>query len=139
MKQEHIDQISAAAAAVADRLAKGEIKNVYFVACGGSQASMMPAQYMFDRELDIPSAIYTSNEFTYGTLRALVLNLWLLPALTLAQLLKQLRLLRKQLMRVHFRLRFLTWRIRRFGRLPAWASIMITVRKPMSPIRAALL
>ena len=67
MKQEHIDQISAAAAAVADRLAKGEIKNVYFVACGGSQASMMPAQYMFDRELDIPSAIYTSNEFNYGT------------------------------------------------------------------------
>lgn len=67
MKQEHIDQISAAAAAVADRLAKGEVKNVYFVACGGSQASMMPAQYMFDRELDIPSAIYTSNEFNYGT------------------------------------------------------------------------
>ena len=67
MKQEHIDQVSAAVAAVADRLAKGEVKNVYFVACGGSQASMMPAQYMFDRELDIPAAIYTSNEFNYGT------------------------------------------------------------------------
>ena len=67
MKQEHIDQVSAAAAAVADRLAKGEVKNVYFVACGGSQASMMPAQYMFDRELDIPAAIYTSNEFNYAT------------------------------------------------------------------------
>lgn len=67
MKQEHIDQVAAAVSAVAERLEKGEVKNIYFVACGGSQANMMPAQYMFDRELDIPAAIYTSNEFNYGT------------------------------------------------------------------------
>ena len=42
------------------------IRRFYFVACGGSQASMMPIQYMFDRETSIPSAIYTSNEFVKG-------------------------------------------------------------------------
>ena len=40
-------------------------------ACGGSQASMMPIQYMFDRETSIPSAIYTSNEFVKATPKVL--------------------------------------------------------------------
>ncbi len=70
MKKEHEDQILAVAKAVRERVEKGGVSNVYFVACGGSQASMMPAQYLFDRELTIPSAIYTSNEFNYGTPKA---------------------------------------------------------------------
>lgn len=70
MKQEHIDQIEAAASAIRERVEAGKATHVYFVACGGSQASMMPAQYMFDRELAIPSAIYTSNEFNYATPKA---------------------------------------------------------------------
>lgn len=39
MRQEHIDQINTAVAAVA---AKEVINHFYFVACGGSQAFMMP-------------------------------------------------------------------------------------------------
>lgn len=67
MKQEHIDQILAAAQAIKNRVEGEGVSRVYFVACGGSQAAMMSAQYLFDRELSIPSAIYTSNEFNYGT------------------------------------------------------------------------
>lgn len=63
MKAEHLSQIQAAVAAVKERKT---IRRFYFVACGGSQASMMPIQYMFDRETSIPSAIYTSNEFVKG-------------------------------------------------------------------------
>ncbi len=64
MKQEHRAQIDAAIAAVASMKS---ISHFYFVACGGSQASMMVNQYMFDRECAIPSAIYTSNEFVNAT------------------------------------------------------------------------
>lgn len=64
MKAEHRSQIEAAVAAVA---ARKRINRFYFVACGGSQASMMPIQYMFDRETGIPSAIYTSNQFVQAT------------------------------------------------------------------------
>jgi len=63
MKQRHMDQIAAAAKAVQGKLASDGINNFYFVACGGSQAFMMPIQYMFDREIAIPSFVYTSNEF----------------------------------------------------------------------------
>lgn len=42
-----------------------KITSIYFVACGGSQATLTPAQYICDRELDIPSYIYTSNEFVH--------------------------------------------------------------------------
>jgi predicted metal-binding protein len=70
MKTEYEDQILAAIAAVKDRFAQGRVKNVYFVACGGSKATMMPAQYMLDREIETPAAIYTSNEFNYGTPKA---------------------------------------------------------------------
>ena len=68
MKQEHIDQIDVAVKAVAG---KKNINHFYFVACGGSQAFMMPAQYMFDREIAIPASIYTSNEFVHRAPKAL--------------------------------------------------------------------
>ena len=67
-KAEHLSQIQAAVAAVKERKT---IRRFYFVACGGSQASMMPIQYMFDRETSIPSAIYTSNEFVKATPKVL--------------------------------------------------------------------
>lgn len=70
MKQEHMQQIVAARQAIEGRMKEGKISRIYFVACGGSQAVMMSAQYMFDRELNIPSATYTSNEFNYGTPKA---------------------------------------------------------------------
>ena len=68
MKAEHLSQIQAAVAAVKERKT---IRRFYFVACGGSQASMMPIQYMFDRETSIPSAIYTYNEFVKATPKVL--------------------------------------------------------------------
>ena len=68
MKQEHMDQIGVAVKAVA---AKRDINHFYFVACGGSQAFMMPAQYMFDREIAIPASIYSSNEFVHRLPKAL--------------------------------------------------------------------
>lgn len=68
MRKEHIDQIHTAVAAVA---AKDHINHIYFVACGGSQAFMMPAQYLFDREIDIPAGVYTSNEFIHRAPKAL--------------------------------------------------------------------
>ena len=68
MKTEHLEQIKAAVEAVRK---KGTINHFYFVACGGSQAFMMPAQYLLDRELDIPSSVYSSNEFVYRAPKAL--------------------------------------------------------------------
>ena len=68
MKQEHIQQIDAAVAAV---VGKKQINHFYFVACGGSQAFMMPAQYLFDREIETPASIYSSNEFVHREPKAL--------------------------------------------------------------------
>ncbi len=68
MKQEHIQQIGTAVAAVT---AKKRINHFYFVACGGSQAFMMPAQYLFDREIETPASIYSSNEFVHSEPKAL--------------------------------------------------------------------
>ncbi len=67
MKEEHIAQVVSAVEAVREKLQNGGVQHIFFVACGGSQASMMPAQYIFDRTLSIPASIYTSNEFNYGT------------------------------------------------------------------------
>lgn len=67
MSQEHETQLSAAVSAVKNR----KIKNVYFVACGGSMASLEPAQYIVDCELDIPSFVYSSNEFVHRTPKGL--------------------------------------------------------------------
>lgn len=68
MRQEHIEQINTAVAAVA---AKQHINHFYFVACGGSQAFMMPAQFMFNREIAIPASIYSANEFVHMVPKAL--------------------------------------------------------------------
>lgn len=68
MKQEHIDQIMAAAKAVK---AKKNVNHIYMVACGGSKALFDPAQYIFDREIDIPSTVYSSNEFVHRAPKAL--------------------------------------------------------------------
>lgn len=47
------------------------ISNIYFVACGGSKAIFEPVQYICDSETDIPSALYTGNEFNYRLPKAL--------------------------------------------------------------------
>ena len=67
MKSEIIAQIDAAVKAVEGK----KVNHFYFVACGGSQAFMMPAQFMFDREIEIPASIYTSNEFVHMEPKAL--------------------------------------------------------------------
>jgi len=41
------------------------VRNLYFVACGGSKAIFEPAQYICDCEVATPSAVYTSNEFIH--------------------------------------------------------------------------
>lgn len=66
MKQEHIEQIQKAAKAVAAK----KVNHFYFVACGGSKAMFEPAQYIFDREIDTPSTVYTSNEFVHRAPKA---------------------------------------------------------------------
>lgn len=67
MKSEHVQQIKAAVDAVK---AIG-VKNFYFVACGGSMASLGTGDYFIDRELDIPTRVYTSNEFIHVSPRGL--------------------------------------------------------------------
>lgn len=50
----------------------GGLKNVYFIACGGSMASMNSGFYLMKNEAkDIGSNIFTSNEFVYNTPKAL--------------------------------------------------------------------
>ena len=64
MRDLHENQIKKAVEAVANRK---EVNEVYFVACGGSQAVLMAGQYLFDKESTIPSHVYTANEFVYDT------------------------------------------------------------------------
>lgn len=64
MRKEHAAQIENAIQALK---ARGEVNEVYFVACGGSQAVLMAGQYLFDRESNVPSHVYTANEFVYDT------------------------------------------------------------------------
>ena len=40
------------------------INHIYFAACGGSMAFMQPAEYIINRECDIPATILPSREFT---------------------------------------------------------------------------
>ncbi|QIK57945.1 SIS domain-containing protein [Erysipelothrix sp. HDW6A] len=68
MRTEHKNQIETALEAVKSH--KG-ITNIYFVACGGSQAVLMSGQYIFDKETDLPSQVYTANEFIYETPKSL--------------------------------------------------------------------
>ena len=64
MRNLHELQIKTAVEAVASRK---EVNEVYFVACGGSQAVLMAGQYLFDKESSVPSHVYTANEFVYDT------------------------------------------------------------------------
>lgn len=48
--------------------AKGGLKHVYFVACGGSKAAIFPGLYLLQSEAKTFGATtYTSNEFVYAT------------------------------------------------------------------------
>lgn len=64
MRELHRTQIERAIVALKQ---KGDVNEVYFVACGGSQAVLMGGQYLFDKESSIPSHVYTANEFVYDT------------------------------------------------------------------------
>lgn len=67
MKPEHVKQLETAIEAI-----KGiSVKNFYFVACGGSKAIFEPVQYIMDRETEIPSAVYSSNEFVHRSPKGL--------------------------------------------------------------------
>lgn len=61
MKTDHAEQIQAVVEALRNR----EIRNIFFVACGGSMAALGTGDYFADRELDIPSKVYTANEFIH--------------------------------------------------------------------------
>ena len=48
--------------------AKGGLKHVYFVACGGSKAAIFPGLYLLQSEAKTFGATtYTSNEFVHAT------------------------------------------------------------------------
>lgn len=66
-KKQHIVQLEKALKAVKDKNAK----QYYFVACGGSMATLQSAQYIFDRETAVPSYTYTSKEFICRNPKAL--------------------------------------------------------------------
>ena len=85
MRNLHELQIKTAVEAVASRK---EVNEVYFVACGGSQAVLMAGQYLFDKESSVPSHVYTANEFVYDTPK----NQWLFHAHIQVILQKQLLL-----------------------------------------------
>lgn len=61
MKIEHQQQISNVVEAVKTM----DVKNIFFVGCGGSKAALGPGEYFVSRELDIPSKVYTANEFIH--------------------------------------------------------------------------
>lgn len=61
MKSEHATQI----ATVIEAVNAKKIDNVYFVACGGSMASLSFGEYFLSKEIEIPSFVYTSNEFIH--------------------------------------------------------------------------
>lgn len=52
-------------------MGKTKVKNFYFVACGGSMGLFQPAQYIFDREIEIPAHLYTAGEFVCRQPKAL--------------------------------------------------------------------
>jgi fructoselysine 6-phosphate deglycase len=67
MKSEHVKQIADAVNAIKAI----EVENFYFVACGGSMASLATGDYFLNREISIPSRVYTSNEFVHSKPRGL--------------------------------------------------------------------
>lgn len=58
-KKQHLTEVENAIQAVKNKNAK----QYYFVACGGSMATLQTAQYIFDRETTMPSYIFNSQEF----------------------------------------------------------------------------
>lgn len=61
MKLEHQKQIQD----IMDSIQKRNVKNFFFVGCGGSKAALGPGDYFVDRELNIPTKVYTANEFIH--------------------------------------------------------------------------
>ncbi|MFT8929728.1 MAG: SIS domain-containing protein [Sporolactobacillus sp.] len=68
MKEIYKEQIITATRAVKQ---KGSINHFYFVACGGSKAFLQVASYIFDKEIEIPSSVYSANDFNYRAPKAL--------------------------------------------------------------------
>ena len=68
MKTEHLSAIENAVKAV---VGKEKINHFYFVACGGSLAFMMPAAFIFSREIEIPASYHPANEFVHMQPKAL--------------------------------------------------------------------
>lgn len=56
---------------VVEAVQNTEVKNFYFVACGGSMALFQPAHYIFDREIETPSHLYNAGEFVHRAPKAL--------------------------------------------------------------------
>ncbi|GHT69035.1 fructosamine deglycase FrlB [Spirochaetia bacterium] len=67
MSGSHAEYLQKAIGAVKQR----KIKNVYFVACGGSLAYMINQQYILDCETEIPAYVLNSNEFIHRNPKAL--------------------------------------------------------------------
>jgi fructoselysine 6-phosphate deglycase len=61
MKQEHVNQIQNAIEEIQNK----NIQNVFFVACGGSMASLSFGDYFLTKDTGKPSFVYTSNEFVH--------------------------------------------------------------------------
>lgn len=59
--QEHIQQLNQAIAAITSY----SVHNFFFVACGGSMATLTPGQYVMEQESDYPAFVYSSNEFIH--------------------------------------------------------------------------
>ncbi len=65
--------------------AQGGLKQVYFVACGGSLAAMYPAKYLLERESAFMTVgSFNSNEFVHATPKALGKNSLVILASTKA-------------------------------------------------------
>lgn len=70
MKPEHVEQLENVIEAVKSR----QIKNVFFIACGGSMASLSLGDYFFTKETSVASFVYTSNEFIHRNPKSLGQN-----------------------------------------------------------------
>ncbi len=59
----------------ADLDARGGLKQIYFVACGGSLAAMYPAKFMLESEsFSLTVGLFNSNEFVHAAPKALGYN-----------------------------------------------------------------
>ncbi|WP_413375915.1 SIS domain-containing protein [Alkalihalobacillus sp. 1P02AB] len=67
LKPEHEAEIKEVIEVIKSR----KIENVFFVACGGSMASLSFGEYFLSKETGIPSFVYTSNEFIHRNPMAL--------------------------------------------------------------------